>query len=53
MSEKRNFRITTIDDPDWDGTWNTHKKSPEELKEEEAELERLYPHPSKASYLIG
>jgi hypothetical protein len=51
MSEKPKFRIITLDDPNWDGKPFDYTKTPEELEEEAAELERLYPDPSKASYL--
>jgi hypothetical protein len=51
MSEKRKFRIITLDDPNWDGKTFDYTKTPEELEAEAAELERLYPDPSKATYL--
>jgi hypothetical protein len=50
MTEKREYRISTLDDIKGPGIF-TYTKTPEELEGEEAELERLYPHPSKASYL--
>jgi hypothetical protein len=47
MTEKRITRIRTLDGFDNEPFVSYVKR----LEEEEAELERLYPHPNKATYL--